>query len=111
MLFNTLLHGIIPEDKQRLILRELVMLEIRLRTAGTLDLPDLYEAVLKDLERRYEQPHLIARCYIRDLLELVACNQSDQNSFRKFSDQLHGIVTSLSRDGYTRDLRSATTLE
>jgi len=110
--FKTLVHDIVPGDGQRLaILRELLTPEVRVRFADTLDSPDLYQTVLKDLQRRYGQPHLIARCYIRDLLELVNCNSSDHESLRKFSDKLHGIVTSLNRGGYVHDLKSATTLE
>ncbi|KAI9553689.1 hypothetical protein GHT06_021638 [Daphnia sinensis] len=110
--FQALVHDVIPNDAQRLvILTEWVGPNVFRPIAPLLKAPCGYASVLTYLKKHYGSTEQIARCQINDLLNFPFVKPGDRQVFDLVSDQMHGAVVVLEQGRLEHDLKSVANLD
>ena len=81
-----------------------------IRRCNILDPATGYQEALRILERRFGEPHIIARNYIEELTEGPMIRKSDTNALVKLADEMKVCSATLKQLNYVSDLNACRTL-
>uniref|UniRef100_A0A5S6R5R3 CCHC-type domain-containing protein n=1 Tax=Trichuris muris TaxID=70415 RepID=A0A5S6R5R3_TRIMR len=106
--FRQSVHDVLDSDADRLnILRELLSDGVKGSVSKYLYHPKCYQELLCVLERRYGNPQKIVHACLKSIEALPTWKDFDLPGLRRFSNELQGIVATLSLGDHCAELESA----
>uniref|UniRef100_A0A5S6Q0D4 Peptidase aspartic putative domain-containing protein n=1 Tax=Trichuris muris TaxID=70415 RepID=A0A5S6Q0D4_TRIMR len=110
--FKSLVHDVVGSDAQRLaILRQLLSPVLRSALASSLQSPETYAVVLRDLRRLYGNTNAVVAASLRRLSCIEPMKARCDLDVERFYLELHGALNILRSRGRFVELRSAYTLQ
>lgn len=109
--FKSQIHDVIDSDAIRLAhLRNSLTPEIQSHLGKALVNPGLYQYALKELQRKFGNPQLIAQALTSSLLDLKSFKDNDYCALKVFATTLRSVVATINESGYGMELHSSATL-
>ena len=109
--FKAMVHDVTPFNAQRInLLRSMLHETLQATFSQILSSPLTYQQALQELWRFYDQPHLVAQEYVKDLRGIPSLREDDIDSLTTFYHRVHGATTSLQAAGYQHELSSSVAL-
>lgn len=109
--FKIQVHDACDNDAVRLAhLRNCLSPEIQSHLGEALVNPGLYQFALRELQRKFGNPQIVAQACTTSLLALKPFKDNDYPALRLFASTLHSVVATLNYSGYGVELYSSATL-
>jgi len=110
--FKTLIADALPADSLRLTaLREHLTQAVRNVVADALHHPEMYHFAIHRLNEEFGHSFTVSEAHVEKLLHLPSVTQDDHIGLRDFSNELHGVVSTLINSGNNVELASSGTLK
>ena len=109
--FKTHVHDVCANDQERLTHLKSHLVPLLADSIGSaLNVPGLYQATLRALQRDYGNPRAVAASCSADLLKIQPFKDEDPQGLRRFTLNLRAIVNTLELGGYGGELYANSSL-